>query len=191
MENQIQWRDVWDVLGYTTFNLHSDRKPQMGLSLHKDGRQSCPKWDCRMNLCRKKLVGRPHSRWKDNIEKDTFSLLHVWNGIWWHKIELEEENWGGHDPNTGRNAIGEGETGRHRDREYAFLILCTYFSPSLTSSRQLLFDGRPTPTCVFSYSGKVKICICFVGDVVLLWPGNTWDIWRPKLNFVGQWHRTL
>jgi hypothetical protein len=32
------------------------------------------------------------------------------------KAELEEENLGGHDPNTGQNAIGEGETQRDRDR---------------------------------------------------------------------------
>jgi len=25
-----------------------------------------------------------------------------------HEIELEEENWEGHDPNTGRSAMGEG-----------------------------------------------------------------------------------
>jgi len=32
-----------------------------------------------MNLRRKKLVGRPYSRWEDNVEKDTGFMLHIWN----------------------------------------------------------------------------------------------------------------
>jgi hypothetical protein len=61
------------------FNVHSDEEPHVGWSHYKDGGQSHLKWDFRMNLQWKKLVGGPYSGWEDNVEKDTVSLLHIWN----------------------------------------------------------------------------------------------------------------
>lgn len=35
-------------------------------------------------------VGKPHSRWKDNIKKDAFDMLHIWN---WKSVAQIRQKW--------------------------------------------------------------------------------------------------
>jgi hypothetical protein len=64
-----------------------------------------------------RLVGRQHSRWEDKVQKYAVFLLDIRNGKLQQKIELEEENWAGHDPKERGCSIRETERERERETE--------------------------------------------------------------------------
>jgi hypothetical protein len=60
------------------------------------------------NFGGKRPAAISRSRWEENVQNDSLPAPYTTLEACGTKYtELEEDNWGGHDPNTGRSVIGE------------------------------------------------------------------------------------